>query len=181
LVPKKLFLTAGSGVHKYRLHSFELALRDAGIERCNLVKVSSIMPPCCEIIPKEKGVSLLKSGQITYCVLSVHRTQRERESIGSSIGLAIPSFPDSYGYIAEFHEVNISSDELKRQVEELARTMLTTTKGVPPLISTSAYENNSVGTMGSSDCTVRSICQHYYQTQAGVWTTVLTAAVFLEG
>ena len=32
MVPSKIFMTKGIGVHKDRLSSFELALRDAGIE-----------------------------------------------------------------------------------------------------------------------------------------------------
>lgn len=44
-VPKKVFFTKGVGTHRDKLTSFELALRDAGIERSNLVMVSSILPP----------------------------------------------------------------------------------------------------------------------------------------
>ena len=43
-VPSKMYLTKGVGTHKYELRSFEMALRDAGIEKCNLVTVSSILP-----------------------------------------------------------------------------------------------------------------------------------------
>lgn len=31
-IPKELFFTKGVGTHREQLHSFELALRDAGIE-----------------------------------------------------------------------------------------------------------------------------------------------------
>ncbi len=37
-VPQSFFLTKGVGVHREELHSFELALRNAGIEKCNLVQ-----------------------------------------------------------------------------------------------------------------------------------------------
>ena len=47
-VPTKVFFTKGVGVHKDKLASFELALRNAGIEKCNLVYVSSILPPYCK-------------------------------------------------------------------------------------------------------------------------------------
>ncbi|MGA1793552.1 MAG: pyruvoyl-dependent arginine decarboxylase, partial [Thermoplasmatota archaeon] len=47
--PKRLFLTKGVGRHREKLASFELALRDAGIEKFNLVHVSSIFPPGCKI------------------------------------------------------------------------------------------------------------------------------------
>ena len=53
MIPKKIFFTKGVGVHKDRLTSFELALREAGVEKCNLVSVSSILPPNCMIIPKQ--------------------------------------------------------------------------------------------------------------------------------
>ena len=69
-VPKMIFFTKGVGTHKEELHSFELALRDAGIEKCNLVQVSSIFPPACKVISKERGLKELKPGAITYCVLS---------------------------------------------------------------------------------------------------------------
>ena len=47
-VPKAIFFTSGVGVHKDRLSSFELALRDADVEKANLVTVSSIFPPSSE-------------------------------------------------------------------------------------------------------------------------------------
>ncbi|MCA1946356.1 MAG: pyruvoyl-dependent arginine decarboxylase, partial [Desulfovibrio sp.] len=44
-VPTKAFFTKGIGRHKNKLQSFELALREGGIEKLNLVYVSSILPP----------------------------------------------------------------------------------------------------------------------------------------
>src|SRR5438445_7278437 len=55
-VPKGIFFTHGVGVHKDYLSSFELALRDANVEKQNLVTVSSIFPPHCrEVSRKEAG------------------------------------------------------------------------------------------------------------------------------
>jgi len=54
MVPKYFFLTKGVGKHKERLQSFELALRNAGIQRCNIVNVSSIIPPGCKQILQRK-------------------------------------------------------------------------------------------------------------------------------
>src|SRR3989338_10734447 len=50
MIPGKIFFTKGVGIHKDKLVSFELALRKAGIEKCNLVNVSSIFPPGCKQI-----------------------------------------------------------------------------------------------------------------------------------
>ena len=66
LVAKRMFFTKGVGYHINKLQSFELALRQAGIEKCNLVMVSSIFPPDCNIISKEEGIKALKAGQITF-------------------------------------------------------------------------------------------------------------------
>ena len=59
LVPHKIFFTSGVGTHTEYLESFESALRDAGIEKFNLVTVSSILPPGCEFVSKKDGLSEL--------------------------------------------------------------------------------------------------------------------------
>ena len=53
--PTRMFLTKGVGVHRYALTSFEFALRDADIEQQNLVYVSSIFPPRCQVIYPRRG------------------------------------------------------------------------------------------------------------------------------
>ena len=66
LLPKKMFFTKGVGVHKKELRSFELALREAGIEKCNLVQVSSILPPDCKTISRNEGIKELIPGMFTF-------------------------------------------------------------------------------------------------------------------
>ena len=61
-----MFFTKGVGRHKDYLQSFELALRDAKIEKCNLVTVSSIYPPGCKRIPTEEGLKSLEIVQKIY-------------------------------------------------------------------------------------------------------------------
>ena len=103
MVPKKVFFTKGVGKHKNQLQSFELALRNAGIEKCNLVNVSSIVPPNCKILSKEKGMQELKPGAITHCVMSRNNTNEPNRLIGAAIGVATPKNRDNYGYISEHH------------------------------------------------------------------------------
>jgi arginine decarboxylase len=50
---KRVFLTRGCGAHRQQLSAFEYALRDADIEQQNLVSVSSILPPHCELISRK--------------------------------------------------------------------------------------------------------------------------------
>src|SRR3979411_2920662 len=61
-VPKEVFVPKGVGKHREKLTSFELALRSAGIAACNLVRVSSIFPPKCRILPRKEGPKLPQSG-----------------------------------------------------------------------------------------------------------------------
>ena len=56
-VAKKIFLTKGVGKHRERLSIFELALRNAGIAACNIVRVSSIFPPNCKLISRSEVAS----------------------------------------------------------------------------------------------------------------------------
>src|SRR4030042_3653878 len=102
-VPNKMFLTKGLGVSKDRLASFELALRNAGIEKCNLVTVSSILPPNCKIIAREKGLELLKPGQIVFCVMARSETREPNRLWSAAIGLAQPRDESNYGYLYEHH------------------------------------------------------------------------------
>jgi len=103
LVPTKVFLTKGVGHHKEELRSFELALRSAGIEKCNLVTVSSILPPNCKLISRNKGLKHLQPGEITYCVMSRLASSEPRRLLAASVGLAMPADKSHYGYISEHH------------------------------------------------------------------------------
>ena len=69
LVPRAMFFTRGVGYHKDELTSFELALRMAGISSYNLVKVSSIVPPDCEVVSREEGIANLSPGEIVFVVI----------------------------------------------------------------------------------------------------------------
>ena len=75
LVPKKLFLTRGKGVHEDRLTSFEYALRDAGIAGTNLVLISSIFPPEAKLISRNEGLKLINPGQILFTIYSKNQTK----------------------------------------------------------------------------------------------------------
>src|SRR4030042_2544217 len=100
MVPQKMFFTKGVGVHKEKLASFEAALRDAGIAQCNLVYVSSIFPPYCQVLQQKKGIEMIKPGEITFCVMARTETNEPNRLISASIGLAIPASKNQYGYFA---------------------------------------------------------------------------------
>ncbi|HZU21868.1 MAG TPA: pyruvoyl-dependent arginine decarboxylase, partial [Terriglobales bacterium] len=98
MVPKRIFLTKGVGKHKERLTSFELALRDAGIAAQNLVRVSSIFPPNCKLIPRSLGLKALDPGEVVFAVVAENSTREAHRLMASSIGVAIPADRGTYGY-----------------------------------------------------------------------------------
>src|SRR3990167_4728201 len=91
LVPKKLFFTKGVGTHKTELRSFEFALRDAGIEQCNLVHVSSILPPECKIVSRNEGLKELVPGMIAFTVISRCASSEPNRLVAASVGCAVPA------------------------------------------------------------------------------------------
>ena len=96
-VPTRIFFTKGVGVHKDRLASFELALRKAGVEKCNLVYVSTNFSPKCKQISKSEGLKCLQLGGITFCVMARNETNEPNRLVSAAIGLALPSDSDEYG------------------------------------------------------------------------------------
>ncbi len=94
-VPRRVFLTKGVGSNKDELRSFELALRNAEIEKCNLVSVSSILPPGCRIISRNQGLKELVPGAITFAVIGRIASNEPRRLLAASIGLAIPPVTSS--------------------------------------------------------------------------------------
>jgi len=180
MVPKKVFFTKGSGVHKHELQSFELALRNAGIEKCNIVTVSSIIPPGCKIIPQNKGIEELKPGEITYCVMSRINTNEPNRMIGAGIGVAIPRDEESYGYISEHHSFGDPVKKLGDYVEDLAATMLATTLGLDFDAEKAWDERKQEFKMSGRFVRTQSVAQTARGHKNGLWTTALAAAVFLE-
>jgi arginine decarboxylase len=178
-VPTELFLTKGVGRHKERLASFELALRDAGIEKCNLVYVSSILPPNCKIVPKDEGIKSLKPGEITYCVMARCETNEANRLIAASVGCAIPADNNAYGYLSEHHSYGETDEKAGEYAEDLAASMLATTLGIEFDPEQSWDEREKLYKASGKIIRTRNITQSA-EGKDGLWTTVIAAAVFTK-
>lgn len=177
-VPKQLFFTKGVGAHKEELHSFELALRDAGIEKCNLVQVSSILPPGCKVISKAQGLKGLKAGAITFCVMSRCCSNEPRRLLASSVGLAVPADKNAYGYISEHHDFGRTEKETGDHAEDLAAAMLASTLGIDFNIDESWDEKKEIFKISGKIVSTRNITQSTI-VKNNWYTTVVAAAVFV--
>jgi len=119
MIPKAFFVTGGKAIGKIsKLNTFDLALKNAGIAQCNLVKVSSIIPPNCkEIAPKEIPV-----GSITYAVISKAEGRNGRISAGIAWGFAEGK---EFGVVAEAYggiDENATKEILKERIQGMAET-----------------------------------------------------------
>jgi arginine decarboxylase len=179
-IPSKIFFTKGVGMHKDRLASFELALRNAGIEMCNLVTVSSIFPPHCKIIPKDEGVKLLKPGEITFCVMAKMQTNEPNRLISAAIGLAVPKDRENqYGYLSEHHSTGEKADKAGEYAEDLAATMLATTLGVEFDSSKAWEEREQIYKASGHIIKTSNFVQSAEGNKDGLWTSVVASAVFI--
>jgi len=179
-VPGKIFFTKGVGVHKDKLASFELALRSAGVEKCNLVYVSSIFPPSCQIISKEEGLKLLQTGEVTFCVMARNETNEPNRLISSAIGLAVPKDRAQYGYLSEHHAFGEKGEISGEYAEDLAATMLATTLGVEFDSEKAWEEREQIYKASGQVFRTTNISQSAEGNKDGLWTTVICVAVFLE-
>ncbi len=179
MIPKKVFFTKGVGIHKDKLASFELALRSAGIEICNLVYVSSIFPANCRIISKEKGLKQIEPGQITYCVMARNQTNEPNRLISASVGLAVPTDKKNYGYLSEHHAFGETARKSGDYAEDLAATMLATTLGIPFDPDLAWDARKQVYKASKYIFKTRNICQSAEGNKHGKWTTVVAAALML--
>lgn len=179
MVPAKIFFTKGVGVHRERLASFELALRQAGIAHCNLILVSSIFPPGCKRIPKEEGVKELKPGQIVFCVYDRLDTCEPNRLIAASVGVAIPADESQHGYLSEHHGYGETDEKAGDYAEDLAASMLATTLGIEFDPNTAWNEREQIYKMSGKIVRTANITQSAIGNKDGLWTTVIAAAVLL--
>lgn len=175
-----MFFTKGVGYHRNKLQSFELALRDGGIEVCNLVTVSSIYPPECKIISREKGIQEISPGQITFVVMARECTNEPNRLVSAAVGLAQPKEKTQYGYISEHHAFGETQRKSSDFAEDLAATMLASTLGIEMDPDTAWDERKKYYVADKNRQFIsRSISQSAEGHKDGLWTTVIACAVML--
>lgn len=176
-VPKYMFFTKGHGTHREELRSFELALRNAGIEKCNLVHISSILPPGCKIIRKREGLKQLVPGMVTFCVMARCSSNEKHRLLAASIGCAIPTNKRTYGYLSEHKAYGESEKIAGDYAEDLAAAMLASTLGIEFDEDKNWDEKKEVFKISDKIVRTTNITQSSIVRRG--YTTVVAAAIFL--
>lgn len=179
MVPKKVFFTKGVGTQKAELRSFELALRDAGIEKCNLVSVSSILPPSCQMISRNEGIKELLPGMVTFAVMARCASNEAHRLIAASVGCAFPADPNAYGYLSEHHAYGENEKTAGDFAEDIAAAMLASTLGLEFDEQRSWDENRAIYQLSDKIVRANNITQTAVIGSEGEFTTVVAAAIFL--
>jgi arginine decarboxylase len=111
MIPKEFFVTGGKATSQVsELNAFDLALKEAGISQCNIVSVSSVLPPSC----REKEWKDIPIGAITYAVVA-RMDGKEKETISAGIAWTWEK-NKKYGIVAEAHG-NSTLEALKNTLE----------------------------------------------------------------
>lgn len=178
-VPKKVFFTKGVGYHQKELQSFELALRDAGIAKFNLVAVSSILPPNCDEVSRDVGLTFLKPGQIVHLVMARNCSSEKNRLISASIGVAKPKDHNRYGYLSEHHTFGEDEHMAGDFSEDLAASMLASTLGIEFNEETAYDEKRQIFMLSDQIVETKNITSCATVRKANEYTTVVAAAVFI--
>lgn len=179
-VPRYMFFTKGVGTAREKLASFENALREARIAHLNLVAVSSIFPPHCNVIDIDTGLARLEPGEITHCVMAKEQINEPGRRIVAAIGLALPAEKGQYGYLSEHHGFGQTEKEAGEYAEDLAASMLANTLGIEFDIDKDYDERREVYQMSGKIVESQHFSQASLGAEGGFWTTVVAAAVFIK-
>ena len=181
LVPRRVFITRGVGVHKEQLTSRELAMTDAGVEKMNMIKASSIIPPRCQFISVREGKEQLMIGQMAFAILAQCATNEPFKRVTAAIGIAKPDDPDAYGFFTEIEEdqgYGKTEEKAGEEVMYLAISNLAMSwrakwndKMFDPKKKIYRIKNKSVR--------VSNVAQTALGDKDGKYTTVFVAAVFI--
>ncbi len=123
-IPKDFFITSGVGQSDIAIHagSYHLALKDAGIERCNVITYSSILPSIATEIEKPNN---LVHGAVLESIMACANTKKgKRATAGIIFGwLFDRQAGEKYGgLVCEYNGSRTEQDaaeSLKMSLQEL--------------------------------------------------------------
>ncbi len=116
--PKNYVIRTGVGHASHKLGAFDRALILAGVCDYNLIKVSSILPPECEM---QNVISLSKGALLPSAFASIYSNTLS-ECISAAVAIGIPANRSDVGVIMEHSSYNCKekTEKLVRKFAEIA-------------------------------------------------------------
>jgi len=143
------------------------------------VRVSSIFPPNCKLVPRSQGLTYLHPGEVVFAVVAENSTHEPHRLLASSIGVAIPADRNTYGYLSEHHSFGETEDAAGDYAEELAAEMLATTLNVEFDSDRSWDEKKEIYRISNKIVRTANVTQSAVGDKRGLWTTVIASAVLI--
>jgi arginine decarboxylase len=112
--PTQYFLVSGASDGYTPLNAFDSALLQAGIGNTNIVKMSSIVPPHCQMI----SPIALPPGALVPAAYAALTSDLPGETISAGVALALPEDENQNGLIMEY-----SAKGERLQIEKTVRNM----------------------------------------------------------
>jgi arginine decarboxylase len=131
------------------------------------------------MVSREQGLKMVQPGEITFVVLARNATNEPHRLLASTIGVAIPSGKNQYGYLSEHHSYGLTDDKAGDYAEDLAATMLATTMGIQFDPETAWDERKQLFKTSGMIIKTTNITQTAIGDKNGLWTTTVAAAVFV--
>ena len=120
-IPKDFFITTGIGQSDVTIHagSYHLALKDAGIERCNVIVYSSILPAIANEVQMPND---LVHGSVLETIMAVANAEKgKRATAGLKFGWLYDKFTGKkYGGLVCEYSGDLPEDRAK---EVLSRSL----------------------------------------------------------
>jgi arginine decarboxylase len=123
--PTKYFLTAAASEGKTELTAFDNSLLAAGVGNTNLLRVSSILPPKCELV---SGLTIPEGSLLPIAYGSIV-SETPGELIAAAVAVGIPVDGERCGVIME-HSGVMSAEEAKAYVTKMVEEAFDM-RGVP--------------------------------------------------
>ena len=121
----------------------------------------------------------LYPGEVVFTVVAENSTHEPHRLLAASIGVAIPSDRNTYGYLSEHHSFGETEDAAGDYAEELAAEMFATTLDVEFDSDTSWDEKKEIYRISNKIVRTANVTQSAMGDKRGLWTTVIAAAVFI--
>jgi arginine decarboxylase len=121
-IPYEYFITKGKGESNagseglpYETGSYDAALNNAGIENCNVIEYTSVIPTQAKEISKEEGIKRLQWGEVLECIKAQANGRRGQKISAAVITTSITDPKGKYlgGFACEY-----SGNGTKEEAEE---------------------------------------------------------------
>jgi len=130
-IPYEYFATSGKGESeagseglKYETGSYDAALTDAGIENCNVIEYTSVIPTSAKLIPKEEGLKRIRWGEVMECIKA--QSNGDKGSFISAAVMTTDVYDHKNKYLGGF-ALEYSGSGTK---EEALKSLATSLKGL---------------------------------------------------